>query len=225
MNKGDVCWTYGSITFPYTGHCCSQLLTYPKVETAASARLSDDTSSPLASLVWGRKHRRFPHTLTDSLYSLPLIVSFAPLLQRCIEHKPSMRTPSFLRCSSSSLSTFTPHHFMWLSSKEGLAGIVQNTHTHNHTHWDINWILFVNRFVGYPNNYGKLFGMRNEDVSQWFTCKCPTVIILHKPPLNMVSPLPVSAMSGLPTAVRSWRLPHRAGPATLHHHGGETIHQ
>ena len=150
MNKGDVCWTYGSITFPYTGHCCSQLLTYPKVETAASARLSDDTSSPLASLVWGRKHRRFPHTLThslthshthslthsltDSLYSLPLIVSFAPLLQRCIEHKPSMRTPSFLRCSSSSLSTFTPHHFMWLSSKEGVAGIVQNTHTHNHTH-------------------------------------------------------------------------------------------
>lgn len=55
------------------------------------------------------------------------------VLQRCIEPKPSMRTPSSLRCSSSSLSTFTPLHFMLLSSKEGVAEFMQNTHTHAHT--------------------------------------------------------------------------------------------
>lgn len=29
--------------------------------------------------------------------------------------------------------------------------------------------LFVRRFVGYPSNYGTLFGMRNEDVSLSFS--------------------------------------------------------
>lgn len=34
------------------------------------------------------------------------------------------------------------------------------------------FLLCVGRFVGYPTNYGTLFGMRNEDVSLKLTNKC-----------------------------------------------------
>jgi len=151
----------------------------------------------LSQIIWNRRRSK---TSTLSLTLMSGVHVFS-LLQRCTEHKPNTTTPSSSRCSSSSLSTSTRPPSTWLSLKEGETQVCLLTHTQSISMYEgptFTFSLLLCRFVGYPSNYGTLFGMRNEDVSLKFTTKCQKWRVLHMPAIVFSSLFFYSSMSKLP---------------------------